>query len=386
MKITKRFCLLLLALVMIAGMCAGCAPKEDPAQEPTDQTAQPDDTQTPAEPTSDEKFDYSAGLDDNGFWKDVKALDLVTLPDYKNIKIPADVHTVTDEAVDAEVANLMAEFTTMEKITDRAVADGDTVNIDYVGSVDGVAFDGGSTQGMGTLVTLGVTQYIDDFLQQLIGHKPGETFDINVTFPADYGVENLNGKDAVFVTTVNYIEGGPVESELTDAYVAENLTANYGWTTVAEMRDAIRKQIEEQAVGGFMQEYVLANAVVSEVPQAILDFERGSIKAYYTQQAAYAGADLDTYLQAAGMSSIEDLYEASKQDIEDNAKFALIVQAIAEDGGITVTDEDMVNFFADQFGITEYEQYIAAYGKPYFKMATLSYTVFRHLTENAVKE
>ena len=100
----------------------------------------------------------------------------------------------------------MSSHTYTNEVTDRAVKDGDTLNIDYVGTVDGVAFEGGSTDGKGTQVTIGVTSYIDDFLEQLIGHRPGETFDIEVTFPDPYeNNPDLAGKDAVFTVTVNHI-------------------------------------------------------------------------------------------------------------------------------------------------------------------------------------
>lgn len=85
------------------------------------------------------------------------------------------------------------------------VKDGDTVNIDYVGSVDGVEFEGGNTNGAGTDLVIGSHSYIDDFEDQLIGHHPGETVEVNVTFPKNYGKENLNGKDALFKVTINGI-------------------------------------------------------------------------------------------------------------------------------------------------------------------------------------
>lgn len=93
-------------------------------------------------------------------------------------------------------------FSTDESLT---VEDGDTVNIDFIGSVDGVEFDGGNTKGAGTDLVIGSNSYIDDFEEQLIGHHPGETVDVNVTFPEDYGKEDLNGKDALFKVTINGI-------------------------------------------------------------------------------------------------------------------------------------------------------------------------------------
>lgn len=89
--------------------------------------------------------------------------------------------------------------------TSLTVEDGDTVNIDYVGTIDGVEFDGGSTNGQGTDLVIGSGSYIDDFEEQLIGSHPGDTVEVNVTFPEDYGVESLNGQDAVFEVTVNGI-------------------------------------------------------------------------------------------------------------------------------------------------------------------------------------
>lgn len=123
--------------------------------------------------------------------------------------------------------------------------DGDTVNIDYVGSVDGVEFENGSTQNMGTSVTIGVTSYIDDFLEQLIDRLPGENFDIEVTFPDPYpNNPDLSGKDAVFNVTINYITE-TVAPELTDEFISENLTATYGWTTVEEIREEFSKDLKK---------------------------------------------------------------------------------------------------------------------------------------------
>ena len=94
---------------------------------------------------------------------------------------------------------------TLSTDSSLTVEDGDTVNIDYVGSIDGVEFDGGSTNGQGTDLTIGSGLYIDDFEEQLIGSHPGDTVDVNVTFPEDYNSEDLQGKDALFVVTINGI-------------------------------------------------------------------------------------------------------------------------------------------------------------------------------------
>lgn len=101
--------------------------------------------------------------------------------------------------------NTSTESPTLSNDTSLTIENGDTVNIDYVGYVDGVAFDGGNTQGMGTDLTIGSGSYIDDFEEQLIGYHPGDSVEVNVTFPENYGNEALNGKDALFEVVINGI-------------------------------------------------------------------------------------------------------------------------------------------------------------------------------------
>lgn len=109
----------------------------------------------------------------------------------------------TDDTADTTTSTETAS--TLQTDSELTVEDGDTVNIDYVGSVDGVEFDGGSTGGLGTDLVIGSGSYIDDFEEQLIGAHPGDTVDVNVTFPEEYGVEELNGQDALFEVTINGI-------------------------------------------------------------------------------------------------------------------------------------------------------------------------------------
>ena len=113
-------------------------------------------------------------------------------------------NSVTDENENAGSV-IEAEETTYQTDPSLTVENGDTVNIDYVGSVDGVEFSGGNTQGMGTDLVIGSGLYIDDFEEQLIGAHPGDHVTVTVTFPEDYGKEDLNGKEAVFKVTVNGI-------------------------------------------------------------------------------------------------------------------------------------------------------------------------------------
>ena len=338
------------------------------------------------EKTDTSPFTYSKGLDANGHWEKLKALDYVTVFDYDAITIPADKHTITDEAVQAEIDKDLAEHAESKNVTDRAVKDGDTVNIDYVGSVGGVPFDGGNTNGQGTEVTIGVTSYIDDFLEQIIGHKPGETFDVNVTFPDPYqNNPDLANKDAVFVTTVNHIVEKPIP-ELTDAYVAEKLSAEHGWKTVAEMKDSIRADLQKNAIQGFLQEYLTANAKIKkDVPQKLMDYQKGAMLKYYQNAADSYSMSLEDFLsQQAGVASVDELVTSSAEDLKKAAEQTLIIQAIAEDAKITVSDADVAAYFKDQMGTEDYSQYETEYGMPYLKQAVLSYKVITFL-EGKVK-
>jgi len=330
------------------------------------------------------EFTYSDNIADTGYWKGVKALKTVELCDYTGISVPADVHTVSDEAVQSQIDSIVSGYATEEQITDRAIEDGDTVNIDYVGSVDGVEFEGGSTQGQGTEVTIGVTQYIDDFLQQLIGHTPGESFDIEVTFPEDYGVDNLNGKDAVFAITVNYIANS-VTPELTDEFVAGNLSGQYGWNTVSEMTEGIRGDMRTQAVSGYVQDYVVENSTVGTIPNKILVYQNDRVIEQYQALADNYGVELNEFLSTnMGVANTEELLAQFQEDIKQVASFSLVMQAIAEDTGIKVTDENVAAYFSEKMGIDDYSEYETEYGMPYLKMMVLQQHVMDYLTENAV--
>lgn len=378
MKKLKMIVSLTLVAALMLFTLAGCNTAKKEVTDPASAEA----TGAEAKAT----FNYSESIDENGFWKGVKALDVVELCEYTGIKVPSDTHAVKDEVIQAEIDTLLAGFVTEEQIKDRAVTETDTLNIDYIGSVDGVPFEGGSTDGAGTNVTIGVTQYIDDFLQQLVGHKPGESFDIEVTFPADYGTPDLAGKDAVFAITINYIVK-TVNPELTDAFVKTNLSADRGWNTVEEMKAGIKAELQSTAVIGFVQEYVLQQSKVKTLPVAILKHQEDAMIAFYQGNADSYQLELDEFLSTyIGVPTVADLLVQSKEENTNAANSFLITQAIAEDAGITVTDKDVAAYFLENTGSEDYAEYETYYGLPYLKQIVLNQAVLSHLEANAILE
>lgn len=386
MKLFKNVLLVLLAMFVVFALSAcsesdGGNSKESP--QPSD-NQEPDESDDGAAGEYDNfVMDYSEGIDENGYWTGISAYDYIERFDYLGIEIPKDVHTVTDEAIQSEIDYFIDYYSTTAEITDRAVVDGDNVNIDYVGSIDGIEFTGGSTGSAGTTVTAGSPDYIDDFLDQIIGHTPGETFDVNVTFPEDYGNEELNGKDAVFVTTINYIVE-PVVPELNDEFVLANLS-EYGWHTVEEMTAEIEKELSASAVAQYIQSYLLNDVVLSSMPESVRQYQENTLISYYSEYATYYGMTLEAFVTSVIQAeSLEALLEDSAPDIESGVRYMLAVQAVAEDNKLEVSEIDIQNYFADVMGVTDYSEYEEFYGRPYLVQVVLSEQVGQLLFENAV--
>ena len=326
-----------------------------------------------------QNFAYSDGLDENGYWSGIRALDYVTLPeDYASIPLKkADIEP-TEEDVQSQIDSLLSQNTTTQQITDRAAADGDTVNIDYVGTVDGVAFTGGTS---GYSLTLGSGSFIDGFEDQIVGHKPGETFDVNVTFPDGYSDSTdaegnavvLSNKKAVFSVTLNYISE-EILPELTDAWVEENFSSTDGVHTVEDLRAEYQKMLYQNNLNTAVMDYLLANSTFKDLPQEVTDYQVNQCLNYYYTMAQYYGYDLDSFLQAAaGYNSADDLLDAMSDSITEYAREALLYQAVAEAMDIAPTQEQ----------IDTYSAYTETYGANYCTMVALMDAVSEALTTGA---
>ena len=355
-----------LALGMTAALagCGSTASSEATAESAaTEETAESSATEETAE--ADESaydyladFSFSQAYDDNGYLKDVTALDYVTLPDdYADITIDADLGQVTDEDISNYIdQNVLSNYATDEKVTDRAAADGDTVNIDYVGSVDGVEFDGGNTQGNGADLTLGSHSYIDDFEDQIVGHAAGEEFDVNVTFPEQYQAAELAGKPAVFkikLHEVKYKELPALDDEL-----AKDCSE---YDTLEEFKESIRKNNQEQldkqddlAVENALVDQVI-ESMEAEIPQAMYDTRMDEMVNDFAFRVEQQGLRLEDYLKYMGQT-VDQFRASFMPQAEKQVKIRLALEAVAAAENIEASEEDVsaeIKRIADQYKMEE---------------------------------
>lgn len=314
--------------------------------------------------------DYSKYIADNGFIDGVTATSAIKLADYKNITVPLSEIEYSDESVEADIQKKLEENKTLDKKTTAAIADGDKVNIDYIGSVDGVEFEGGNSNGEGSDLEIGSGSFIDDFEQQLIGHKVGDNVTVEVTFPADYSQNpDLAGKDAVFQVTVNGIYVTP---EFTDAFVKEKLS-DFASTT-DEYRTYLKDTNYNTNLEKWISDYLVKETTVNSYPKEYTSHLAAtmknsdysyyeSMKAYFANYSAdYANSSFEDYM---GMSEVA--YDKKlKTTAKENAKANLIYQAILENEGVTVTLDECKAYLLDNGSTedqikTQLEQYGTGY-------------------------
>jgi len=261
----------------------------------------------------------------------------VKLPEYKGIAVEKTVYTVTDEEVDAEMKNMQQRNARMVTIEDRAAEMGDIANIDYLGSVDGVPFDGGKAEGHD--LELGSGAFIPGFEEQVVGIKVGEEKDINVKFPEEYHAEELKGKDAVFHIKLNKLQKKELP-ELDDEF-AKDVSE---FDTLEELKNDIKTKA--QARKDNQSESELENKIVDiivegmevDVPPAMIEDRTQSLIRDFDMQLRQQGMSLELYTQYTGMT-MENVQEHFKGQAETSVKGSLALEAVAKAEAIEVTDE-----------------------------------------------
>ncbi len=262
----------------------------------------------------------------------------VKLGKYKGIEVEKMDLDVTDEEVDAEIDKQRNMNARSIDVTDRAVKDGDTVNLDFEGFVDGVAFQGG--KGTDYPLTIGSGSFIPGFEEQLIGFEIGQEGDVNVKFPEDYQAEDLAGKDATFKCKVNSIRAKELP-ELNDEFASDA-----GFDTVAEYKEDIKKKLTEkkEADEKAKREDAVVKAVIDdaemELPEAMVETQQRQMVNEFAQRLQMQGMNIDQYLQYTGSSVDQMLAQVKPQAIE-RIKSRLVLEAVAAKESIEATEEDV---------------------------------------------
>jgi len=316
------------------------------------------------------------GINENGLWGGVRALDYVEIFDYNNLEIPRNVHYVSDRQVELEIQNFLFRFPFRDM--ERAVVKGDSVNIDYVAIIDGQIFQ----SERDVYVCFGIVDFSDEFLEHLIGHMPGDTVHVVMPFP-DNEPADLAGKDVLFDATINFIvsEGQP---RLSDNLVLENLYDLYGWTTIREMEEGIRKELQRWNILAFVHGYMINEVNISSIPEQWMRHQEQLLISSIESGVAVLGITVDEYLEMIGFNSMDEFLEFDRVMNLEFVRFRLVIQAIAEHGGFSVNREDVGAFLEEHSGIRDYSSFLEEVGLPTIIQIILQEKVLNHIVENAV--
>jgi len=263
----------------------------------------------------------------------------VVIGEYKGINYKKNVYNVKDEDVEEDVKRLQERNSRMVEVEGRTVENGDSVLIDYSGSVDGVKFDGGTAEKQ-TLV-IGSGMFIPGFEEQLIGMNVGDERDINVKFPEEYHAENLKGKDAVFAIKLHMIEKKELP-EVTDEWIKEAIGAESVEAYKAETKARMEKSNADRAERELEDEIIKKISETSdvEIPDAMIENQIDRMVQEMEYRLSYQGLKLADYLKYMD-KSMEDFRKGYTEQATDIVKSQLVIEAIIEREEIVATDEDV---------------------------------------------
>lgn len=270
----------------------------------------------------------------------------VKIGSYKGMKIREFAYTVKDADVDADLQRLRERNARKIPVTDRAAEKGDIANIDFVGTVDGVKFDGGEAEKFD--LTLGSGQFIPGFEDQVIGMKIGEKKDVNVKFPDNYQAENLKGKDAVFAVTLNSLQGKELP-ELTDAFIKDATGSETVEAYKAKVRERLGKQAEKNSIDATENSILDAVAATAEaeIPQAMIDREVDGLVQKFEYQLMYQGLKLQDYLDFIKVS-MADFRKNYEEQAKKNVLNQLVISKLIKDEKIEAAEEEVEAKVAEQ--------------------------------------
>lgn len=376
----KKRAIMISMLLVMALSVTGCSQKTATKDKDTktEETAKTDDAEeTESDNTEDTSEDTPTTAE---LMAGIDVEKCVTLGNYKGVTVEKTIQSVTDEDVQNEIDNALANYPVE---VDQAAKEGDTVNIDYVGKIDGEEFDGGSDQGAD--LKLGSGKFIDGFEDGLIGARKGETRTLNLTFPEDY-TQDLAGKAVEFTVTVNAVKE-PL-SEPTDQWVADNIE---GYDNIADYKAGIRSEQEESneqtaenQVRYAAWTQVIDNCTINEYPETLVEVGKKLYEQQVETYAKYAGMELDAYIESSGLTQEE--YQSNMEEYGKNvAAQALVCQAICDKEGFAIGDDDYQKTLQDmltEYGCTE-DELIQTYGQDNVEQSIMLNRVSNLILENA---
>lgn len=321
---------------------------------------------------------------------ELKTEKYVKLGEYKGLEVSVPAAEVTEDYVQNYIGYVLSEHAEWVEVTeDRAAQEGDTVNIDYEGKVDGVPFDRGADQGFDLL--LGSNTFIPGFEEGLVGAKAGETLDVPVTFPDPYPSNpDMAGVPAVFTVTVNNIQEKQIP-ELTDAFVS---TLDAGCSTVAEYEDYVYELLMADAQETYdrnledaLVDQVMAGCTFKEPPKAMVDQYYDRAVRNLSKVAIASNMSLETMITEYYGWTMEEFEEQAREGAKASCQEAIMLQAIANAEGITVSQEevdDALQEGAENGGYESVDALKADMGNENFEDYVMCEKVLALLKENAV--
>lgn len=325
--------------------------------------------------------------------------DYVTVKQYKGLEVPqpsAATEEITDEEIEQMIQSNLAAQAETETVSDRAAQEGDIVNIDYTGYIDGTAFDGGSAQGtdleLGSGTFIGATEDYAGFEEQIEGHNTGEEFDIQVQFPDPYtGNADLSGAVADFHIVLNSIQVEKIP-ELTDEWVQSNSEKS---ETVDQYREEMRETLQESydesvksELASSVQSALMENVEIKKYPEEVVNEQIAQLTDTYTQMAQMYGMELSDFLETYMQMSEEDFNAQLKEAAQMTAAFDEAVKLIAEKQRLEPSEEEYQEKaaeYAQAAGVEDVETYEEQVGKELLEKAVLRECVVDYLVDKCIQ-
>ncbi|MDO4271763.1 MAG: trigger factor [Candidatus Saccharibacteria bacterium] len=276
---------------------------------------------------------------------EIEVVPPVKLADATKLKVKKPEVEIDDEQIDDVIARLRTSAAKKE-LVDRAAKNGDEVVIDFTGLKEGIEFPGGKAKDY--QLELGSGAFIPGFEEGIVGHKAGEDFDINVTFPEEYGAKDLAGKKAVFKISLKKVNELTLP-ELNDEF-AKTIAPDLA--TMQALRDDVKNELEKQEEASIREDYQnelldkLAEKSKIEVPQVLVDDQVPQMKAQFTQNLMYRGMDLESYLNQLGKTEEQWEKEDLRTSAEKRIRNSLAMRQLIKDYEINVSDEDIDEYQA----------------------------------------